>query len=112
MKRTQVFLPEWQVEKLNRISQQKGISKGEIIRRAIENYLEEERKMKKKYRNQMFTFNDGRSVWIDVVVENGEVTEIYAAEDFSGFRRGDQINIDGDDSVIRSQDIAIEYLEG
>lgn len=42
MKRTQVFLPEWQIEKLNRISQQKGISKGEIIRRAIENYLEKE----------------------------------------------------------------------
>lgn len=66
----------------------------------------------KIYKNQLFTFNDGRSVWIDVVVENGEVTDIIAAEDFLGFRRGDQINVNGDDSVIRSQDIAIEYLEG
>lgn len=66
----------------------------------------------KKYRNQLFTFNDGRSVWIDVVVENGEVTDIIAGENFEEFKKGDIINIDGDNSLIRSQDIAIEYLEG
>lgn len=40
MKRTQVFLPEQMLEELKKISQQKGVSKGEIIRRAIEKYLE------------------------------------------------------------------------
>ena len=49
MKRTQVFLPEQMLDKLNKISQQKGISKGEIIRRAIENYLEEDGNMKIYY---------------------------------------------------------------
>ena len=43
MKRTQVFLPEQIIEKLDKISREKGISKGEIIRRALEEYLEEER---------------------------------------------------------------------
>lgn len=66
----------------------------------------------KTYKDQLFTFDNGRSVWIDIVVENGEVTEIYAGEDFLGFKQGDQINVDGEDSLIRSQDIAIEYLEG
>ena len=40
MKRTQVFLPEQIVDKLDKISKEKGISKGEIIRRALEEYLE------------------------------------------------------------------------
>ena len=41
MKRTQVFLPEQIIDKLDEISKEKDISKGEIIRRALENYLAE-----------------------------------------------------------------------
>lgn len=44
MKRTQIFIPDPIMKKLNEISKEKGISKGEIIRRAIEEYL---KKLKK-----------------------------------------------------------------
>ena len=44
MKRTQVFLPEPVVEILNKMAKELDISKGEIIRRAINKYLKEEQK--------------------------------------------------------------------
>jgi len=48
MKRTQVFLPEPMLAAMERLASQKGISKGEIIRRAIEKYLEEVNQMANK----------------------------------------------------------------
>lgn len=42
MKRTQVFLPEQLIEKLEQMAAKKGISKGEIIRRALEEYFKKE----------------------------------------------------------------------
>jgi metal-responsive CopG/Arc/MetJ family transcriptional regulator len=42
MKRTQVFLPEQLIDKLEQLADKKGISKGEIIRRALEEYFEKE----------------------------------------------------------------------
>ena len=42
MKRTQVFLPDQLIEKLEQQAEEKGISKGEIIRRALEEYFEKE----------------------------------------------------------------------
>ena len=42
MKRTQVFLPEQLIEKLEQLAAKKGVSKGELIRRALEKYLEKE----------------------------------------------------------------------
>ena len=39
MKRTQVFLPDKIVDKLKIISEENGISKGEIIRQALFQYL-------------------------------------------------------------------------
>ena len=46
MKRTQVFLPEQMLAALASISDKKGISKGEVIRRAVDDYL----KNKKRWR--------------------------------------------------------------
>lgn len=47
MKRTQVFLPEQMIKKLDRTVMEKGGFKGEIIRRALnELYEREEKKMK------------------------------------------------------------------
>ena len=40
MKRTQVFLPEQLIYKLEQLADKKGISKGESIRRALEEYIE------------------------------------------------------------------------
>jgi metal-responsive CopG/Arc/MetJ family transcriptional regulator len=42
MKRTQVFLPDPLIRKLEQMAARKGISKGEIIRRALEEYFEKE----------------------------------------------------------------------
>lgn len=42
MKRTQVFLPEQLIEQLEQQAVKKGISKGEIIRRALEEYFKKE----------------------------------------------------------------------
>ena len=42
MKRTQVFLPEQTIEKLEKMAKEKGISKGEIIRRALEEFFKKE----------------------------------------------------------------------
>jgi metal-responsive CopG/Arc/MetJ family transcriptional regulator len=39
MKRTQVFLPDQLIKKLEKMSAKKGISKGEIIRRALEEFF-------------------------------------------------------------------------
>lgn len=44
MKRTQVFLPEQLIYKLEQLADKKGISKGEIIRRALEEYVAHEDK--------------------------------------------------------------------
>ena len=44
MKRTQVFLPVPVVEILDKMAKELDISKGEIIRRALEEYLKEEQK--------------------------------------------------------------------
>ena len=42
MKRTQVFLPDQLIEKLEKEAKKKGISKGEIIRRALEEFFKKE----------------------------------------------------------------------
>ena len=44
MKRTQVFLPAPVIEVLDKMAKELDISKGEIIRRAINKYLKEEQK--------------------------------------------------------------------
>ena len=44
MKRTQVFLPVPVIEVLDKMAKELDISKGEIIRRAINKYLKEEQK--------------------------------------------------------------------
>lgn len=44
MKRTQVFLPEQLIYKLEQLADKKGVSKGEIIRRALEEYVAQEDK--------------------------------------------------------------------
>lgn len=85
-----------------------------IIEDLIKKYLnkkKEEDKMKKLYKDQVFTFENGKDVLIDVVVEDGEVTEIIAGEKIGEFEKGKIINVDGEDSIIRSQDININFLE-
>lgn len=42
MKRTQVFLPDPLIIKLEQMAAKKGISKGEIIRRALEEFFKKE----------------------------------------------------------------------
>ena len=42
MRRTQVFLPDQLIKKLEQMSAKKGISKSEIIRRAIEEFFKKE----------------------------------------------------------------------
>lgn len=66
--------------------------------------------MKKIFREQIFTFMDGSDMMIDVVVEDKSVIEIIAAECSRGFEIGDVININGEESLIRSEDIEIEFL--
>ena len=44
VKRVQIFLPEQVIKQLERAKKEKGISKAEIIRRALEKYFEEEGK--------------------------------------------------------------------
>lgn len=65
----------------------------------------------KKFRNQLFTFEDGKDILIDVIVENDSVTDIIASENFENFMKGDIINSDGDNSLIRSEDIFVEELK-
>lgn len=64
----------------------------------------------KIYRNQLFTFDNGEEIFIDVTVEEGIIKDIIAAEDYKGFKKGDIINIDGDESLIRAEDIEIDFL--
>ena len=49
MKRTQVFLPEQMIKKLDRTVMEKGGSKGEIIRRALNELYEREGKKMEYY---------------------------------------------------------------
>ena len=71
--------------------------------------------MKKYYNNQLFTMEDGKEFLIDVVVEDECITNIYAGEDINykdyHFKKGELINCDGDDSMIRSEDILIGFLQ-
>lgn len=39
MKRTNVHLPEQQIVKLDKLSKKRGISRAEIVRRAIDSYV-------------------------------------------------------------------------
>lgn len=39
MKRTQIFLSNQQIEKLEKEQKETGLSKGEILRRALDKYL-------------------------------------------------------------------------
>ena len=41
MKRMHLYLPEPTLERLKRLSEETGLSKAEIIRRALDGYLEE-----------------------------------------------------------------------
>ena len=71
----------------------------------------------KRYNNQLFTIDNGEEFLIDVVVDlvNKEVADIYASEDINykdyHFKKGDLINYQGDDSMIRSEDILIGFLQ-
>jgi metal-responsive CopG/Arc/MetJ family transcriptional regulator len=47
MKRTQVFLPDPLIRRLEQMAAKKEISKGEIIRRALEEYFKEEKEVLK-----------------------------------------------------------------
>ncbi len=42
MKKYNLYLPEQQIETLNLLSEQKGLSVSEIIRRALDEYIEKE----------------------------------------------------------------------
>ena len=71
--------------------------------------------MKKYYNNQLFTMEDGKEFLIDVVVKDECITNIYAGEDINykdyHFKKGELINCDGNDSMIRSEDILIGFLQ-
>ena len=41
MKRQQIFLPEPMIKKIDEMAEEKGIAKGEIIRRALDEYFKE-----------------------------------------------------------------------
>ncbi len=51
MKRTQVFLPDQLIRKLEKTKEEKGLSKGEIIRRALESFFK-----KKEWENDTINF--------------------------------------------------------
>jgi len=97
MKRTQVFLPEQMLDKLNKISQQKGISKGEIIRRAIENYLEEDGNMKIYYED----------ILVGEVLTNRSLT-VNEALDLIDFNEQEFIEENGFDDIDYN-DFRMEY---
>lgn len=67
--------------------------------------------MKKIFKNQPFYFENGNQVNIDVVVVNGVVEDIIAAEQINEFAIGDVINVNGDESLIRSEDVEIDFLK-
>ena len=43
-KRTNIYLPEEQIKRLKKIATKKDVSVSELVRRAIENFLEEQEK--------------------------------------------------------------------
>lgn len=71
--------------------------------------------MKKTYKKQLYTLENGEDIFIDVVVEDGNVIEVIAGEDIEykdySFKQGDLINVAGDESLIRSEDIEVSFLE-
>lgn len=71
--------------------------------------------MNKTFKNQSFAFEDGTEIYIDVVAEDDEVKEVIAAElfEYKGFKFnvGDGINVNGDESLIRSENVQISFLE-
>lgn len=71
--------------------------------------------MTKVFHEQLFFMDDGKDFLIDVVVEDGYVTDIIAAQDIHykdySFLKGEVINVDGEESMIRSGDIDVELLE-
>ena len=70
--------------------------------------------MKKIYSEQLYFMESGESFLIDIVVNNDEITDIIASEDIQyknyKFQKGDIINCNGDNSMIRSEDISISEL--
>lgn len=71
--------------------------------------------MTKIFHEQLFFMDNGEDFLIDVVVEDGCVTDIIAAQDIHykdySFLKGEVINVDGEESMIRSGDIDVELLE-
>lgn len=71
--------------------------------------------MKKTYEKQLYTLENGEDIYIDIIVEDDNVTDIIAGEDIEfknySFKKGDLINVLGDESLIRSEDIEISFLK-
>lgn len=67
--------------------------------------------MGKVFENQLFTFDDGSDMLVDIIIEDEVVTDIIAAQDIYNFRKGDIVNNEGDKSLIRSEDIEVDFLK-
>ena len=71
--------------------------------------------MKKTYKTQLYTLQNGKDIFIDVILEDNKVTDIIAGEDIKyenyHIKKGDIINSNGEESLIRSEDIEVAFLE-
>ena len=100
MKRTQVFLPEQIIEKLDTLALEKGISKGEIIRRALEEYLKEGTTMKVIAKAGEWRIRDGNG-------KAESLTEKFSPDLYDL----DQSYRDNIEKLIKDDDLYIEIKE-